>query len=126
MQVYRQDIDASHQIHNLAISDPDNPSKKTTTSVQDYLSQGFSKCDYYMKVSPASMNGAPFYETSVNTKETKDDSLFDITFMYEVEPLLMVYHSAKSWGQLLVSLCGIIGGVFALAKFWSAVIDKLT
>ena len=51
-----------------------------------------------MKVSPASMNGAPFYETSVNTKETKDDSLFDITFMYEVEPLLMVYHSAKSWG----------------------------
>ena len=51
-----------------------------------------------MKVSPASMNGAAFYETSVNTRETRSDELFDITFMYEVEPLVMVYHGAKTWG----------------------------
>ena len=54
----------------------------------------------------------------LQNKKFKQSEVPSVTFKYEFDPITMKYYwKNHTWQKMIVSLCAIVGGVFALSNF---------
>ena len=77
-----------------------------------------------MKIVPTVTERGRYYHASVNHLSFNSQQIPEVKFTYDFEAITSVYTNKKSSSQLLVSICAIVGGWYALTIFLTKFIIK--
>lgn len=113
------DIDGSHRVHTLVISDPQYRPQRMAGPIDGHFVQNRAVTQYYLRMAPAVLpSGWRFYETSVHMGHIEGRPP-EVVFQYDIEPITTSYVPRQSFLEYLVTLCGLIGGWYAVTLLFS-------
>ena len=125
--------DASHIIHSFSVYDESQLYQSPSFTQLSELEQAEGQTyQYYLKFSKAISEDLLGFESKHYEVSAHWDYQFigapAIYFRYDLEPITMKYSNRQEeWraSGLLVSLCAIIGGTYALMNFLSQILFKI-
>lgn len=110
-----------HTVHYLVFSDPGVEFENFEKNYRKV--EGFY-IHYYMKVVSSYTERGKYYQASFNYLNLNNKQIPEIKFEYDFEPITTVYKSDKGYGELIISLCAIIGGWYASTLLITKILIK--
>ncbi|KAK9865559.1 hypothetical protein WJX84_003935 [Apatococcus fuscideae] len=128
-------INVSHHIHNINFG-PSFPGMANSLNGYNRIVQEESGTfKYFLKVVPSKYKKIVGRTMSTNQYSVTEyfqpvhkgeQKLPAVWFMYDMSPILVTVHEARfSLGHLLVRLCAVIGGVFAVTGMTDRAVHKI-